>query len=215
LDGSASRLRVSRKLGRLCRTAECLCVRLGIKLDTIGADPRSRTHRLRLGIHEKADANAERFHFRDERLHAQRVAIEVPSVIGGHSARIVRDHRELMGAHGAHELERVLERIAFDVQLGVRVVPEERREVAHVVRPDVALVGARMHRNSVCARVERDFREANDTRNTQRALVAQEGDFIHVYREPRHVDRAAREPAGWSSCSSRSSCRVCRTWSPR
>ena len=110
----------------------------------------------------------------------------------GRLRRVVGHEGALLRPQLAHERHQVVERVAFDVELGVGPVLQHRRELAHVAGADVALVGPRVHGDAVRAGLEGDARQADDARDRQRPLVAQQRDLVDVDRERGHV--AARGP---------------------
>ena len=77
--------------------------------------------------------------------------LEVPAVIRGALVRRIGHERHLVGTHLADQREELRGGVAFDVVFDRRreLVPDQRRELGHVGAPDMALVGARMHRDAV------------------------------------------------------------------
>ena len=94
-----------------------------------------------------------------------------------------------MRPDGAHEIERVLERIAFDVEFGFRMRLQKLGELVHVLRADVPAVGARMNGDAMRACIERDLGRSRDAWDAQRTRVAQQRDLVQVDAEFRHARR--------------------------
>ena len=65
----------------------------------------------------------------------------------GHKGGLVR-------AHGADEVHQVLGGVAFDVVLALRPCLHEFCQLVYVVRANVALVGAGVYGNAVCASLQ-------------------------------------------------------------
>ena len=87
-----------------------------------------------------------------ERLEPLAVRAELPAVVGGEGSSLVGNERALPRAHFADEFEQSVKRIAFDVEFSAGPIAQHAGELAHVLRPHVASVGARMDRDSLSAR---------------------------------------------------------------
>ena len=96
-----------------------------------------------------------------------------------------------MRPHAPDQIERVFERIAFDVEFGIRIVCERCFELMHILRAYVTLVGPRMYRNAVCSGIECDACRASDARYSQRARIAQQGYLVEIDAELSHCTTSA------------------------
>ena len=78
--------------------------------------------------------------------------------------------------------QKILGRITLDVELRLReTVIEQGADFRHIGKPDVALIGARMHRQPLGACFKCDRTKAGNARPGQIAPVAQHGNGIEVY----------------------------------
>jgi hypothetical protein len=120
-------------------------------------------------------------------------------MVGGELALAVGHEGHLMRPHGAHEVHQVVEGVALDVVLGLRPVLQQRGEVVHVVRADVALVGPRVHGDAVGAGLQASVARAHDARDAQVARVAQQATLLTL------TDSAVTPPVGaaWASSVTR------------
>jgi hypothetical protein len=119
----------------------------------------------------------------------------------------------LLRPQRTHQRHQVVERVALDVELGLRIFLQQGGERVHVAAADVALVRARMDGDAGGAGVERDPRQADDARDRERALVAQQRDLVHVDRKrgraaARVLARRHERVHRSSACASIMTCRV-------
>ncbi|MNT40628.1 hypothetical protein D3C72_1769530 [compost metagenome] len=111
---------------------------------------------------------------------------EVPAMVRGGLARIVRHQRHLLRLARLAQRQEVLRRIALDIELGLRErVVDQSPEHGQVGEADMPLVRPRMDRQATGAGLERDAAEMGDIRPRQIAAVAQHGNGIEVYGELR------------------------------
>lgn len=109
-----------------------------------------------------------------------------------------------MRSHALDQLDQRGMRVAFDVELdAVAQRLEQRRELEHVGRGDVACVVPRMHGDARYAGGDAHLRGLDDAGETGAALgrltrprVAERRDLVHVDREPHHL-LAWGMPSGW------------------
>src|SRR5712691_2038431 len=80
----------------------------------------------------------------------------------------------------ANEFEQAVKRIAFDIEFRAGPVPQHDGELAHVLRPHVPSVGARMDRDPVSARVQRNARRVDDVWNADGAGIAQQRNLVEI-----------------------------------
>jgi len=115
-------------------------VGFGVELDAIGSDGPRRAHRSRIGIHEQADADAERARFGDQRRKPGRIAVEVPAMVRGRLLGAVGDEGALLRLCLANDLHQVVKGIALDVELGASPSASRRdrtrRGSGYVAGPD-------------------------------------------------------------------------------
>ena len=173
---------IARELGALpCRAMRCR-IRFGVELDAIGADGGHVRHHFGVGVHEQADAHAER----PRLLHQGRDARQIgdrKAVVARELPRRIGHERGLLRPMLAHEGHQVVERVAFDVELGLRPLLHQRREVAHVLRTDVALVRTRVHGDALRSRFEAQRCRAQHARDAEVTRVAQMGDLVDIDRQ--------------------------------
>ena len=171
---------VARQFNGRVRSAPGLRIGLGVELDAISPQRARLRHGRRLGIHEQADAYAERLRLANQRPQALAVAGQIPAVVGGESRLGVGHKRGLIGPHRAHEVHQLVQRIALDVELAGRPLGEQLGELGHIVWPDVPAVRPRMHGDTVGTGLQRNRGKAGHARNTQAARVAQVGNLVQV-----------------------------------
>ena len=105
-------------------------------------------------------------------------------MVGGGLIGAVGNEGALAGPQRAHQRHQVVERVAFEVELGLRPLFQQLGEVVHVARADVALVGPRVHGDAVGTGFEHEGRGAGHAGHGERARVAQQGDPVQVDRQP-------------------------------
>ena len=108
-------------------------------------------------------------------------------MVAGELARRVGHEGGLLRAMRAHERHQVVERVALDVELGLRPARQQRSELDHVVAADVARIGARVHGDALRPGLQAQRGGAHDARDAEVARVAQQRDLVDVDRQ-----RAAR-----------------------
>ena len=109
-------------------------------------------------------------------------------MIGGESPGFVGNERALRRAHLTNEFEQAVKRIAFDVEFRTRPIPQHGGEFAHILRPHVPSIGARMDRHSVSARAQGNARRANDAWNADGAGIAQQRNLVEIGTQESHAD---------------------------
>src|SRR5581483_8660854 len=87
----------------------------------------------------------------------------------------------------ARKVEVVVERVALDVELGGGIRAQQRRKVVNVLRPDVSLVGPRMHGDAMGTGVQRQPRGVNDAGDVEGPRVPQRRYLIDVDAQLGHV----------------------------
>ena len=179
---------VARQHSSVRRRAMGRRVGFGIQLDAVGTNGGHRGHQRWLRIHEQADAHAKRARFGDHRRHAFEIS-QCKAVVAGELSRRVGHEGALLRPVLAHEAHQVVQRIAFDVELGVRPALQQRRQIADIVRADVPLVGPRVHGDALRSGLEAQRRRASHARDAKVAGVAQQRDLVDVDRQ-----RTARLP---------------------
>ena len=159
-------------------------VRLGVELDPVRADHLCPWDLVGLVIHEQAHARAEVLQFANDRFEACAVLREVPAVVRGERLGRVGHERALRGLHLSHDLHVPgLEGVALDVELDRR---DHLGELVHVRRPDVPLVGPRVNRDPVGARVDADLCRTRHARDPDVSRVPEQRYLIDVHAEFRH-----------------------------
>ena len=171
-------------LGRAMRSG----VAFGVKLDTLGAQLAHSAHRSGQRVHEQADPHAERLCLRNQRRQHGGVLRKLPAMVGrglvhriGHEGALVQGQATPL--HLSDHLHQVVQRVAFDVDFGLRPVLHQRGQIEHIVGADVALVRPRVHRDAVGTRLQRQRGRPGHARDAQRALVAQQGHLVQVDRQ--------------------------------
>ncbi len=109
-----------------------------------------------------------------------RVPLQVPSMIAGRRIRGIRHQRALRRAKLPGEVDVLDERISLDIELRTGILLKELSDLAHIVRPDMALVGARMDGDSIRPGVEAQPGGVNDAGDADGPRVAQGRDFVDV-----------------------------------
>jgi len=161
-------------------------VGFGVELDAIGTERVGARHRIDIGIDEHARTAPQVSQPSNHGLEPSPVLREIPAVIARRLRRLVGHERALRRPNALHVLEQAMERIAFDVEFDLCVQPQQRREVVDVARPNVPLVGSRVHRDAVSARANADLRAAHDARDPDAPRVPQRRDLVEIDRELRH-----------------------------
>ena len=77
-------------------------------------------------------------------------------------------------------IHQIMERIAFDVVLGLRVTLHQISQGSHVRCTDMALIGTRMHSQTGSAGLERDFTEFHGRRIAVVTSIADQSDLIEI-----------------------------------
>ena len=106
----------------------------------------------------------------------------IPAMVRGRGLGGIGNQGCLVGPNDVDQFEKIGDRIALDVELdGVVVLRRQHgRQFGHVATPDVALVGARVDRNAVGARVDHRPRRIEDAGPSGIALIAQQGDLVEI-----------------------------------
>jgi hypothetical protein len=177
------RARVASQRVGLLRAAVRARKSFGVQLDAIGAELGSLRHRPRHRVHEQAAAHAERAQLVQHRAQPRRVGGQVPAVVGGGLLAAVRHQRALRGAQRTHQRQQVVKRVALDVELGRRPFAQQRVQLVHVLRADVAFVRARVHGDAVGAGAQRQRGDVAHVGQPDRPRVAQQRDAVHVHRQ--------------------------------
>jgi hypothetical protein len=104
-------------------------------------------------------------------------------VVAGELAFAVGHEGGLVRLDHADEVHQVVEGVAFDVVFGLRPFAQQRGQLVHVVRADVAFVGPRVHGDAVGAGLQAQRGGAHDAGDAQVARVAQQGHLVDVDRQ--------------------------------
>src|SRR5262245_57225484 len=186
---------VARSLGRLdirwqhplrLAAGKGIGIRLGVQLDAVGAEGGDQFNLPGDRVHEQADATAEGTQDHDDRTETLALSAEVPTVVAGEGIGAVGDEGTLRRAILLGELCVLMEGIALDVELGLRMRLEEFGDLVDIVRPDMALVGPGMDGDAVGARVEGDASGLEHAGDTIRARVPQRRDLVDIDTETGH-----------------------------
>ena len=190
IDAQAHRLRrtcgrgIARQHGGLPGRAVSAGVGLGVQLDAIGAELGGMRHRLRQRIHEKAHAHAQGTRLGHQRPQPLHVGGQVPAVVGGELLRPYQAPACIGAAFNSRtNCHQVVGRVALDVVLDVRPLAQQRSELVHVARADVALVGPRVHGDALRAGQHGDARQRHHVGHLERARIAQQRDLVDVDRQ--------------------------------
>ena len=99
----------------------------------------------------------------------------------------VGHERDLVRAHLADKRDELRRRVAFDVVFDPRrqLVPDQRGELDDVSAPDMALIGARVHRDAMGAGMDDQARRIEHARIADVALIAQQRYLVEVDAELR------------------------------
>ena len=109
------------------------------------------------------------------------VRSDVPAVVRGRLADIVRDQGHLGRLHRLDQFDETSVGIALDVELPIReLISHQRLEVGHVRSANVALVRPRMDGQPVRAGLQRDPADADDARPRQVAPVPKHRNGVEV-----------------------------------
>jgi len=179
--GPSGRLGVGRS--RLAPNLEVLDrERLGVEFDAVGADVGGRSDLGFVRFDEQRRSNASRL----ERLQhgSEQVAMlsNGPAGVAGQHVRRVGDKRDLLGLHVADHRDKIVTRVAFDVELGVHHVTQ----IAHVRVRDVSRIRPRVDGNAVCAKRLNALRSEDHVGLFSATGVPQGGDFVDVDAEACH-----------------------------
>ena len=172
-------------------------VRVGprVEFDPVCADGLGMANVGLDGIHEEADARPPALVAVDERRHARAglVRREVPAVIRGQLAVVVRHQRALMRTGRLDQpveagipLARRRVRVAFDVELRPWILVDDRPQLMHIVGADVAPVRPRMHGDAGGARFQNRPGAGHHVRSRTFARIAQPRDLVDVDRQRGH-----------------------------
>jgi hypothetical protein len=101
------------------------------------------------------------------------------------------------GRSGLHETHQVLERIALDVELAIRPLAQQRRQIVHVGGADMTLVRPRMHGDAVGAMLQADRRRTCQRRNAQMPGVAHQRHLVQVDGQRGRFHRDCRSIIIW------------------
>ena len=119
--------------------------RLGVELDAVRADVGCRADLGFVRLDEQGRSNA----FRLERLQhgPQHVAMlgDGPTRVAGEHVRRIWNKGDLLGLHFADHSDKVVARVAFDVEFGV----DHATQIAQVGVGDVTRIGPRVDRNAI------------------------------------------------------------------
>ena len=131
----------------------------------------------------------------DQRPQALAVRGQAPAVVGLVNWPTLSGTKvHWCGLQRAHEVHQVVERVALDVELGLRPSLHQRGELVHVVRADVALVGPRVHGDAVRAGLEDAASAARVTLGMPRWRVLRSSATLLTL-----TDSAVRPHARWAS----------------
>ena len=124
---------VKDRLGRACRTP-ARTARCKARHDLRRAPPRAAIA-SRQRIHEETHAYSEFARLANHRREAIGVRRQVPAVVRGERAGLVRNECALMRLDLRHEVQQTLERIAFDVELACGPGAKQLGELGDIRQP--------------------------------------------------------------------------------
>ena len=113
---------------------------------------------------------------------------KAPTVVTGQLALPVRHQGELVQGQiaglelGGH-IHQVVQRVAFDVELAVRPLLHQLRQVQHIAAADMARIGPRMHSDTRSPRLQTQGRGAGHAGDAKVAGIAHQGHFIQIDRQ--------------------------------
>lgn len=124
-------------------------IRFGIQFDAVGASSSCGPDDCRIRSYENRRAYAVLLERVDNRSEKFTVGFYIPS--GRRSERIgcIGDQRHLLGPRAEYQFHEFRRRIALDIEFYL----DQRPQGKDIGAADVALVGARMHRDALCAEI--------------------------------------------------------------
>ncbi len=123
-----------------------MCVRFGIKFDTIGTRFGCMENHIGYWVNKNGSAYAIGFKFGDNFFQIRFVLFCIPTGIGGNSIVRIGHKRNLCRLYFEHQFDEAGDRVPFDVELGFY----QRINFIHIAIADMAFVGTRMDRNAMC-----------------------------------------------------------------
>lgn len=157
--------------------------RFGVQFDAVCARGFRAFYHIKPRIDENRCPDAVPFKFGDDVNQVIFVRYGIPTRIGRDGTNGVGHERDLFGLAFKHQIDEIVLRIAFDVELGVH----HRAQIARVLVADVPLVRARMNRDAVGAKSLNISRDLQKIGHVTAAGVPQRSDFVDVYAEFCHV----------------------------
>ena len=158
-------------------------VALGVELHAVGAPGANSRHGGRIGVHEEAHAHAQRTQLSHDGGQALGVLRKAPAVVAGELVLAVGHQGALLWPQLAHQVHEVVKGVALDVELALRPLPHQARDVLRVLRADVALVGPRVDGDALGARLQAQLGRAQRAGQGQVAAVAQQRHFVDIDRQ--------------------------------
>ena len=169
---------------------------LGVQLHPVCANGAGSGHLAGLGVHEQAHAGTGGMGLCNQGGQAVGILRKPPAVVAGELAFGVGHKRDLLGPHRLDKTHEVVKRVAFDVELAPRPLGQQRGQVGHVVRTDVALVRPGVHGKACGTHLQTQGTRTREAGNAQMARVAHGGHLIEVDRQRATLTRCRHNRLG-------------------
>lgn len=156
--------------------------RFGVEFDAVGTDVGCRSDLGFVRFDEQRRSNAGRLERVQHGSQHATVFSHGPTGVAGQHARRVGDKRDLLRLHVADHRDKLVARIAFDVEFGV----DHLSQFAHVGVRDVARIRPRVDGNAVCAKRLNAVRSQDHVGLFSATGIPQGGDFVDVDAEACH-----------------------------
>jgi hypothetical protein len=105
-------------------------------------------------------------------------------VIRSEGGRIIRNQRALRGADLSHEFQEIGIRVTFNVEFDMGKPFENGGEFVHIRSPDVPLVRAGMHGDTVSSRGDALLCGSDNARDPVVPRIAKKSNLVDVDAEP-------------------------------
>ena len=159
------------------------CIALGVKLHAVRTHFACVDHGLGQRIHEQAHPHAQGMTLLDERAQALAVGGQVPPMVTRELVNRVGHEGGLVRPSGPHDIHEVVERVALDVELGLRPTLHQGGNFIDIPRADVPLIRARVNGDALAAGLQAALGCAHHAGNVQVARIAQQRHLVDVHRQ--------------------------------
>ena len=191
IDAKSSLLSGSRSGGVLRERSvsaggwEIASVRFGVKLDAMCSGCGDERHDFRRWVHEDRDSDAGGSEWRDDSFQQIGLRDDIPAVIGGPLIGSVGDQRALFWPDCVDEAQKIVGRVAFDVELDAKFA-SQLPQFVDVAGASMSFIRPRMNGDPSGSGGDAQASESRDIGQAVVSRVSEQGDLVEVRTEGGH-----------------------------